>query len=330
LSLNKVLVTGGTGLLGANLTRALVALGYEVNVFYRAGEKHPFLEGLKIQHFTGDITDEQALSAAMEGCEVVFHTVGNMSFWKADRPIQYKVNVLGTKTALHSAVKAGVRRFIHTSTINTLGIPAHRKIGDETTEYNWQQYDFYYSTTKKEAEELALAANSPEFEVVVVNPGTIFGAGDIHLNAGTYIKAIHQKQGFFASSGGTNCVGVNDVVNGHILAMQKGQPGERYILGGENLTYKKLFEMIGKELELPFHPVLALPDAVTMAAAQLSEWYFKWVGGKNNFVPESAKVGGLKLFYNSSKAKQELGYQSRSVQIAIREAIAFYRNQKMI
>jgi dihydroflavonol-4-reductase len=324
LKTTKILVTGGTGFLGANLTRKLVNLGFEVRVFYRSGEHHPFLKGLSIQHFTGDITDKNALEAAMQGCEVVFHTVGNMSFWKADRPIQYKVNVEGTKTAIEVAKQCGVKRFMHTSTINTLGIPPLGEIGDENTPFNWQPYDFYYATTKKEAEVLALASKASDFEVVVLNPGTIFGAGDIHLNAGTYIKAIQQNQGFFAASGGTNCVSVNDVVDGHILAMQKGKPGEKYVLGGENLSYKALFELIGQVLDLKFHPVIELPDAITIAAAQLNEWWFQFKGGKTNLIPESARVGGLKLFYSSAKAQRELGYQIQPVRNAIQEAIQFY------
>ncbi len=326
----KVLVTGGTGFLGANLTEKLVHLGFEVRVFYRAGEHHPFLKGLPIQHFTGDITDQDALEVAMQGCDVVFHTVGNMSFWKPDRPIQYKVNVEGTKAAIAVAKLCGVKRFMHTSTINTLGIPELESIGDENTPFNWQPYDFYYATTKKEAEVFALANNTADFEVVVLNPGTIFGAGDIHLNAGTYIKAVQDNQGFFASSGGTNCVGVKEVVEGHILAMHKGKPGEKYILGGQNLSYKTLFESIGKALSLNFHPVIALPDTITIAAAQLNEWWFLMRGGKTNLLPESARVGGLKLFYSSAKAQHELGYKPRSVQMAIHEAIAFYQKHDMI
>lgn len=326
----KVLVTGGSGFLGANLAVKLVAKGYDVNLFYRAGEQHPFFKNLNANHFTGDINDEIALSKAMENCEVVFHTVGNMSFWKPDRPIQTKVNVDGTKTCINAAIKSGVKRFILTSTVNTIGIPKKGTIGDENTPFNWEKYDFNYAISKKKSEEIALKNNSQEFEVIAVNPGTFFGAGDINFNAGSYIKAVAQNQGYFASPGGTNCVPVKDVVNGHILAMEKGKPGETYILGGTNMKYKELFELIVKELKLLFNPVFEIPDFAVKLFGEANEFYHQLIQKKTQVVAESAKVGCLDLFYSSQKAERELGYQKSDFRIAIQEAITFYKEHKMI
>ncbi len=328
--MKNVLVTGGTGFLGANLTVELVKRGHNVRIFYREGDHHPFLDNLEVQHFAGDIRDKDLLKKAVAGCDAVFHTVGNASFWKSDRPIQELVNVKGTENILTVAKAAGVKRVVHTSSINALGIPDPGTIGDENTAFNWESYDFNYATTKKKSEDVALSFNAPDFEVVVVNPGTIFGKGDINVNTGSYVKAIKNGQGYFTASGGTNCVSVDDVVKGHILAMEKGRPGEKYILGGENLTMVQLFKLIGTELGLSFHPVIEIPKVIAMGVSTINEFFFKLINKRTNLVPESVQVGYLKLFYSSAKAERELDYSAQPLNVAIREGIAFFREQEVI
>ncbi|GAB4297359.1 MAG: SDR family oxidoreductase [Myxococcota bacterium] len=324
------LVTGGSGFIGGNLTRALVEGGHRVKAFFKPGDNLKPLEGLDVELIEGDICDISRLSRAMKGCEGVFHTAGVVSFRKSDRAVQYRVNVEGVRAVVAACKKAGVKRLVHTSTINTLGIPyPEGSIGDEETEFNWYALGVQYAITKKLGEDAALKANGGDLEVVCVNPGTVFGGGDVNFNAGEYIRASAKGLLLFYPEGGTNCVHISAVVAGHISAFEKGRAGERYILGGENLSYREIFETIADVLGTR-KPILKAPYLLTAAISYLAEISSEKEGGKTKLALEAAKAGRYKLFYSSAKAERELGLPAIPFRAAVEDAVEWYRKEGML
>ncbi len=320
----KALVTGGSGFIGAALVRALCARGHDVRAFFRPGDDPRLLDGLPAERIEGDIGNREALAAAARGCEGVFHTAGNLSFLKRDRALQSRVNVDGASAVVDACLRAGVRRLVHTSSVNACGIPFPQgTIGDEETPFNWESVGFHYALTKRAGEQVALAADGPRLEVVVVNPGTVFGPGDIHRNAGSYILAIQKGPVFFYPGGGANVVHVAAVLAGHLAAFDRGRAGQRYILGGENLTYREIFATIAEVLGRP-KPRLAVPYPAAWTAAGLVEAAAEISGRPARLSVEAVRAGYLKLFYSSAKAERELGLPRIPFRRAVEEAADWY------
>ena len=323
--METILVTGGSGFIAGSLSRRLLELGYRVRAYYRPGDDTRLLSSPAMEKIEGDICDSRLLAESARGCACVFHTAGNVSFRRADRGLQRRVNVEGTRTVVDACRRAGVPRLVHTSTVNTLGIPVpDGAVGDESTPRTVTTQWFNYAHTKKEAEDIALAACDPSLEVVVVNPGTVFGPGDVNCNAGSYILAIAGAPVLFYPAGGTNCVHIDAVVAGHLAAFEKGRPGERYILGGENLTYREMFSIIAALLGRPT-PRLRLPALPSIAAAGAIEIATSALGIRSRLTFEAARAGGIKFFYSSDKARLELGLPFISFRAAAKDAIDWYR-----
>jgi dihydroflavonol-4-reductase len=318
------LVTGGCGFIGSKIVKALHRCGHAVRAFYRSGDDQRLLEGLRVERIHGDICDVDSLALAASGCEGVFHTVGNMSFRKKDRPLQRRINVEGVRSVVEACRRSGVRRLVHTSTVNACGIPhPPGALGDEETPFNWEKRGFFYAITKHEGERIVLAANGRSLEVVVVNPGTVFGAGDIHCNAGGYIRAVQKMPVLFYPGGGANCVHVDAVVEGHLAAFFKGRPGQRYILGGENLSYREIFATIASVLRRP-RLLLPMPYPAAMASTALLASGASIAGFSFRLSPESVRAGYLKLYYSSAKSAEELGLRLIPFRKSVEDAAAWY------
>ena len=326
----RVLITGGSGFIGGKLAQTLSDRGFEVRAFYRKGDDDRLLDNRPVEKIEGDINDIPLLTEAAAGCAYVFHTAGNVSFRRTDYDIQYQVNVEGTRSVVQACRHAEVGRLIHTSTVNTLGIPGpEAPVGDENTPFVMQNCPFNYGRTKKMAEDIALAANGPDLEVVSVNPGTVFGPGDINANAGSYILAIAHTPMLFYPEGGTNCVHVDAVISGHIAAMEKGRPGERYILGGENLTYQEIFTLIARLLGRP-RPRFKLPTGLAVFAAHWIETLGGRWGFQTKLAAEAARAGQYRFFYSSQKAIDELALPEIPFSLAAEEAIGWYRKEGLL
>jgi dihydroflavonol-4-reductase len=324
------LVTGASGFVGGNLAKTLVERGDRVHAHYRPGDNTVLLEGLPVEHLPGDLCDVDLLHRAATGCDGVFHTAGNMSFLSWERPLQHRVNVDGTRAVVEACRKAGVRRLVHTATINTMGIPHPEGAeGDENTLFNWEPLDFHYAITKRRGEELALAANGPSLEVVVVNPGTIFGPGDVNFNAGSYIRVIAKSPLPFYPEGGTNCVHVDAVVAGHLAAFERGRPGERYVLGGENVTYREMFMIIAEVLGRP-RPRFEIPYSAALAAATLLDLVARPLRLRLRVSAEAVRAGRHLLFYSSAKARRELDLPFIPFRRAVEDAVRWYRAHGML
>jgi dihydroflavonol-4-reductase len=318
------LVTGGCGFIGSKIVHALCRSGHAVRAYYRPGDDSRLLKGLPVERIHGDVCDVESLTSAASGCAGVFHTVGNMSFSGKDRTLQRRINVGGVRSVVEACRRSGIRRLVHTSSVNACGIPhPPGTLGDEETPFNWEKHGFDYAMTKHEGEQIALAANRPELEVVVVNPGTVFGAGDIHFNAGGYIRAVRRMPVLFHPAGGANCVHVDAVAEGHIAAFFMGRPGQRYILGGENLSYREMFATIASVLRRP-RLLIPVPYPAAVASAALIATAASITGFSFRLSPQSVRAGYLKLYYSSAKAADELGLRLLPFRKAVEDAAAWY------
>lgn len=303
----KILVTGATGFLGHHVVRQLLAKGHHVRILRRRSSSTQLLTGLSIETALGDVTDFPSVLAATQGREVVFHVAGHVSFWKDDREIQTKINVQGTRNLVQAALQSKVRRLVHTSSIAAIGIPPEGQLGDETLAYNWWPYRINYCNTKYLAELEIQRGVEAGLDAVIVNPATIFGAGDINLNAGALILQMKKGRVPFTIPGGCCTCDVEDVARGHLLALERGQKGERYVLGGENLTWREIMNQVAQVVGVD-------PPKRTLPA-----WAFSLLGRSQDLVSlfthkappitrESALFGGINYFFSSEKARRELGY----------------------
>lgn len=299
----RFLVTGGTGYLGRALAERLQRDGHRVRILdVRPGD-------LYCEYIEGDILSEKDVDRAAAGMDGIFHVAAVVGFWKEKRAWQRMVNVDGTRNVMAAALRHQVPKVVYTSTINTLGFSANEHdLGNEETPYNWGPLDVSYMETKHEAEQLVIKmVHEQNLPATIVNPATIFGgSGAVGVNANRYIELIRAGQMPAYPTGGTNCVALEDVVEGHVLAFQKGRPGERYILGAENLTYKQLFDFIASELGVGA-PAIPLVEGFTSMLANVAEKGFGLLGKEPPFTAEMVRASSRLSFYRNDKARREFG-----------------------
>ncbi len=317
---NKIIaLTGGTGFLGLHLVEALLSKGYTVRLLRRPGSVHPKMKMLpaNVEGRDVDFADTAALAKACAGAGAVIHAAGLVSYNRKDQANMQETHVALTNRVLEAARRAGVTRFIHVSSIVTLG---HSDVPrDETAEYDAAELHLAYWDTKAEAENSAIAANHPpEFEVVVVNPGSLLGPGEKNGQLLPFVKKLASSERPFLPDGGSDFLDVRDAARGTVLALEKGKAGERYVLGSENLTYagfhKKLRAAMGKRSAPRILPRWTLAAAENMLGALES------LTGVD--LPINAarlrRVNGVYMFHDISKAKKELGYQPGPIEPALR------------
>jgi dihydroflavonol-4-reductase len=325
----RILVTGGSGFLGSHIVRLLCAADHSVRVTHRPGDDLRLLHGLAVEVMACDLLDEAGTRRAVEGVEAVIHVAALVTFQPRLYALQRRVNVEGTALLLQAARDAGVRRFLYTSTVNTLGIPEAGQVGDEQTPYNWQRWRLGYMESKRAAQELVLRAAATGLHALSVLPGTMFGPGDLNFNAGTYVRLCARGVLLAAPAGGTSVVHVEDVARGHLLALDRGATGERYILGGENLTYRQLFGLIAAEVgRRP--PLFTLPPGPLRALGRIADRLHHWTAVRAAFSEGVAVAGASELFYSSGKAQRELGYSHRPARQAVADAVRWYRQQRLL
>lgn len=321
----KILVTGSTGFIGSNLCRALLERGHAVRAFHRPSSQQRLLDELNVEHVLGDLTQPETLETAMEGVEVVFHAAAWLG-GSEQSGRQYAVTVEGTRSLLNAARKAGVRRVIHTSSVAALGVPepGGRDIPLMNERHTWNyRPDYYpYGYAKYLAELEVQKVVAQGLDVVITNPTLVFGAGDLHRQAGSIITQVANRRISYAIDGGINCVHIEDVIDGHLLAMEKGRCGERYILGGENLTHLEMLRMIAEVTRAPA-PNLVLPTGLLRAAAGPAGMLQSFLNLP--VAPELLRLTGLYFYYDLAKANSELEMPARRpVKEAIAEAYAWF------
>jgi len=325
---DPVLVTGASGFIGSAVCRHLAQQGFEVRALHRPTSDLSALEGLRVERRVGDILDPEALARAADGARWAFHVAAVAAYWRQhpDRVIRSAVE--GTRNVVHACRQAGVERLIVTSSMAALGVPEGDELLSEAHTFNLSPKRFPYGYAKRQAELEALKAAGESLEVVIVNPSIVLGAGDVHQISGSLVIQAARGRTFLYTGGGTNIVHIEDVAAGHLAAAERGRSGERYILGGENLTHLELFALLA-EVVGGRPPWLRLPDwAIDPAAAVIDL--------ARRVVPlpvdgNQLRLSRHRLFCDTSKARDELGLtRSRSARQAIVEALAWYRARGVI
>ena len=323
----KALVTGATGFIGANVVRALLKRDYKVRALVRPGSDRRNLEGLEVELAEGDVRDYDSVRRAMEGCGVVFHVAALYSFWVRPRRLIYEVNVEGTRNVLRAALERRVERVVYTSSVATLGFHPDGKPADERTPVDPRRITGDYKRSKYLAEQVALQFFQKGLPVVVVNPSFPVGPYDIKPTptGQVILDFLNRRMPAYIDTG-MNVVDVEDVALGHLLAAERGRPGERYILGGENLTMKELLNLLSEITGLPA-PGLRLPYYPVLAMAYLNALFCSLTGLTPRMTPETVRLSRHYMFFDPSKAIKELGLPRTPAREALRKAVEwFYAN----
>lgn len=320
----RVLVTGGTGFVGSQLIAALIKRGDTVRVLRRANSKTLALDGLTVEHAFGDILEPEAVAAAVAGCEVVYHVAALSSYWRAQRPQIYRVNVEGTRSVMEACLRAGVPRVVHTSSVAAIGIPRDGRPADETMIFDRLSATFAYADSKHRAEEEVYRAIDRGLSAVIVNPAAVYGAGDHNLISGSMVVEMARRSVPCVPPGGLCVVDVEAVAQGHIAAAERGRVGERYILGGENLTLRQIAaticDIVGRRA-----PRWAVPAWMLYPAALVVDGINRLNFGPPVISGEQIRLAAFNIFFDSSKAVRELNYPLLPFRDAAKKAYLWYK-----
>ncbi|HUM15496.1 MAG TPA: hopanoid-associated sugar epimerase [Candidatus Nitrosotalea sp.] len=319
-----VLVTGGTGFVGANLVRELLADGHTVRVLARPGGNRRALDGCRIEIAEGDLLDVASLRRAVAGARHVYHTAADYRLWAPDVRVLYRANVDGTRHLLQAAAEAGAERIVYTSTVGAVGIPKDGTPGDEATPVSLGDMVGAYKASKFLAERVADEWAARGAPVVIVNPSAPVGRWDVRPTpTGQMIVDFLNGKMIGTVDTGLNVVHVRDVARGHILAAQKGRVGERYILGQRNLSLLEIFRMLSTMTGVPA-PRFRVPYAVAWMAAAAMEGA-ALVTRRPPPVPLTAvRMARKRMFFSADKAIRELGLPQTPAETALADAVSWF------
>ena len=322
----KAFITGATGFVGSHVARALAAQGAELRLLVRPTSRLDNIADLRAETATGDLRNPESLKKAMVGCEFVFHVAADYRLWVRDPDQMYRSNVEGTRAIIQAAQESGVRRVIYTSSVATMGFTREGHIAGEDSPVSLKDMVGHYKRSKFMAEEIALEAGKKGVNVVVVNPTTPIGEYDIKPTPTGRIVVDFLKRKFPAYvDTGLNLADVKEVARGHILAMESARPGQRYILGGENMTLKQILDKLSALTGLPA-PTMKVPHTVAMGFAVFDQFFTGMIMGKEpRATIDAVKMGRKKMFASSAKAERELGYKVMPVEDALRRAIDWFQ-----
>ncbi|HEY2363828.1 MAG TPA: hopanoid-associated sugar epimerase [Candidatus Angelobacter sp.] len=322
----KAFITGATGFVGSHVARALAAQGAELRLLVRSTSRLDNIADLRAETAMGDLRNPESLKKAMAGCEFVFHVAADYRLWVRDPEQMYLSNVQGTRAITQAAQESGVRRVIYTSSVATMGFTREGHIAAEDSPVSLKDMVGHYKRSKFMAEEIALEAGKNGANVVVVNPTTPIGEYDIKPTPTGRIVVDFLKRKFPAYvDTGLNLADVKEVARGHLLAMEKARPGQRYILGGENLTLKQILDKLSALTGLSA-PTMKVPHAVAMGFAVFDQFFTGMVLGKEpRATIDAVKMGRKKMFASSAKAERELGYKVLPVENALRRAVDWFQ-----
>ncbi len=322
----KALVTGSTGFVGNAICRGLLDAGYEVRAFHRPSSSLRLLEGLPVEQALGDLTQPETLLEAMQGVDAVFHAAALLGVREDPGPLQ-AVTVEGTRAVLQGALQAGVQRVVHTSSVAALGVPEHygsqRMPIDERHTWNYIPERWPYGYAKYLAEMEVQKAVAQGLDVVIVNPSLVFGPRDVYrMNTSLVVQVARGRLPALVDAG-INVVHIDDVARGHVSALERGRTGERYILGGENLTLKEIVQKIAA-LTGGSKPLVELPPRVVRSMAAPARWLRSFLNLPVD--PSTLYLAGRYFYYDTHKALGELGLPSfKKAEQAFAEAWVWFQ-----
>jgi dihydroflavonol-4-reductase len=320
------LVTGATGFIGSHVALHLLRRGWSVRALRRAASPSPGIGKLEVEWCLGDIRNVDQIQSAMAGCEAVFHVAADYRLWAKDPREIYETNVTGTVNVLRAALRNRVERVVYTSSVGALGLRTDGKPADETTPVRLEDMVGHYKRSKFLAEREAERFLGLGLPVVMVHPSTPVGPGD-HKPTPTgkiIVDFLNGRMPAFLDTG-LNLIHVSDVAEGHLLALERGRVGEKYILGNQNLTLAEIFVLLEKasgipapRFRLPYHPILCLGYVFEMLSR---------VTGREPLIPlEGVKMARKFMFFDASKAVRALGLPQTPVELALADAVAWFRN----
>jgi dihydroflavonol-4-reductase len=319
-------VTGATGFVGSHVARVLAEQGADLRLLLRSSSDPKNIEGMKADRVVGDLRDPASLEKGMAGCDVVFHVAADYRLWVRDPDQMYRANVEGTRAILEAARKNGVRRVVYTSSVATMGFTSNGHPSDESSPVSLNNMIGPYKRSKFMAEEVAMNAGQSGMDVVVVNPSTPVGERDIKPTPTGRIVVDFLKKKFPAYvDTGLNLVDVTECARGHVAALEKGKTGERYILGGENLTLKEILDKLAAITGLP-SPKVRVPYVMALATGVVDEIMTGHILKREPRVTiDAVRMGRKKMFVSSSKAERDLGWKTVPVDDALRRAVEWFR-----
>ena len=319
---STTLITGASGFLGSHLARALVARGDELRVMARRSSDLSPLDGLDFERATGDVADRRAVRRAMDGVERVFHVAGRTSLRPADRDVVFAANLRGARVVFEAALEAGVQRIVHTSTAGAIGVAKPRGAADESTPFEIGHLGLAYVNSKHEAELEAFRLAALGLPVVVVNPTFVLGPDDPTRTSMGLVRRFCLGQIPAYVDGALNIVDVRDVATGHLLADERGEVGQRYILGARNFTFDRLFADLAR-ISGVSPPPLKLPTRVAVAGAEA----VTKVGLRAPSHPSEIVSASQWWTYRNVKARRELGFDPRPHEETLEDAVHWQQEQ---
>jgi dihydroflavonol-4-reductase len=331
--MKKALVTGAAGFIGSHVVRQLLDENVSVRALIRPGENTLNLDGLDIETMEGDILDPSRVKKAVAGVDAIFHLAAVYAIWMDDWRLIYEVNIQGSRNILWAALKSDhVDRVVYTSSISALGVERGQILNNETTPFNQYHLGSHYVLTKYLSQQEALGFAANGLDLVVVNPAFPFGPGDIGPTpTGKIIIDVLSGLNMTAFDGGLNIVDVRDVARGHLLAAKKGRTGQCYILGNVNVTIMELMKMIYKAAgrNRSFIPRVPL-SVIKGGAAAMKIWSDRFTRKPPMSTPVDVAYVSNYLYFDNTRARKELGMEFRPMEDSLKDAIAWFREHKMV
>ena len=322
----KVFLTGATGFVGHHVAEAFAAEGADLRLLVRKTSNLANLEGIRAETHIGDLADPASLKAALEDCEAVVHVAADYRLWIPDPKAMYRANVDGTRELLRLAREANIRRVVYTSSVATMHFRTDGIVINEDTPVSLADMVGHYKRSKFLAEQEAIKAAQAGQQVIILNPTSPIGSND-RKPTPTGRIILDFLTGKFPAymDTGLNLVDVAEVARTHVAALTKGQPGHRYILGGENLTLKQILDKMSAITGIP-SPTVEIPFAVAATYAFFEEWITGRIRGREpRATLEEVRMGRKKMYASSAHAQQELGFRIMPVYPAMRAAIEWFR-----
>lgn len=326
----RALVTGANGFVGSAVARALGKAGWQVRALVRMGSDRRNLQDLPVDIAVGDITDETSLGTALSGCEALFHVAADYRLWAPRPELLYRTNIEGTRKVLEAARRAGVVRVVYTSSVAAVGLPDDGSPGSEDTPVSLAAMIGHYKRSKFLAEEAVRELVRAGAPVVIVNPSTPIGPGDRKPTptGQLVVDAALGRMPAYVDTG-LNIVHVDDVAAGHLLAFQRGRIGERYILGGDDMTLRDILAEISR-LAGRRAPRIRLPHGLLLPVAWASEVAARLSRTTPRVTIDGVRMARKRMFFSSAKAVGELGYRWRPASEAFADALRWYREQGIV
>jgi dihydroflavonol-4-reductase len=320
------LVTGASGFLGSHVARLLVERGQRVRVLLRPTSHTRLLEDLALERVVGDLRDRGSLEKALRGVEAVYHVAADYRLWARDPREIYESNVQGTRNLLDAAKSAGIEKFVYTSTVGTVAVPRAGALPDENVLTSLEEMIGVYKRSKWLAEQEARQAAAAGLPVVIVNPSTPVGPGDAKPTptGRMIVDFLNGRMPAYVDTG-LNFVPVEDAAAGHLMAAERGRSGERYILGGENLSLKQALTMLAEVSGRPA-PRVRVPHALALAAGYADAALSRLMGREPQIPLEGVRMARHSMFVNAERARLELKFAPGSVRAAFERAVRWYQS----